>query len=133
MNIIEWDPIYTIGIDTFDLHHQKLISLLNDAYSSIIDTADRSAQQKILDELCAYADYHFAAEELAMNQRHYRGMASHLVEHTVFRTKVAELQGKFAGGDDLFCTDMLLFLEEWLINHILKVDKEYAIALQDKH
>jgi hemerythrin-like metal-binding protein len=128
--MIEWDPIYAIGIDTFDLHHQKLIRLLNDAYKSIIDTAEKSAQQKILDDLYAYTDYHFAAEELAMDLRHYRGMVSHIVEHNVFRTKVTELQGKFTGGDDVFCTDMLLFLEEWLINHILKVDKEYATALQ---
>ena len=130
MQIAAWNPIYATGIAIFDQHHQRLISLLNDAYNSLAAGAAPADQRKILDELCAYADYHFAAEEEAMDRRHYPGMAAHIAEHDAFRVRVGKLQEQLTAGQAVVDTELLLFLEEWLINHILKVDKEYATALQ---
>ena len=67
-----------------------------------------------------------------MTNHGYGGMNHHLLEHEEFSRNVLDFQDKCSKGESVNAMDMLLFLRGWLVNHILKIDREYAAFLINK-
>jgi len=80
----------------------------------------------LLAEIKAYAAMHFETEERYMFECGYAGLAGHVKAHDEFREKAEELCSDQADGGEEIFTEMLEFLYEWLVVHILSCDKDYA-------
>lgn len=132
MRIVAWEDRYSVGIDLIDGHHQHLLDLLNRSYNAILLEHDRHEIKRIVNELREYADYHFNAEEGVMEQFCYRGIDSHVSEHETFRRRLNELLDKPGSDEEQFDIELIYFLEEWLLNHISNVDKEFAVFVKAK-
>jgi hemerythrin len=109
-----------------DEHHQHLILLLNQLYEQIKTGNVPASVEKIIDELTDYATYHFAAEEHWMTVNIYPRLPEHSNEHERFCTWVAGVQKNFHNGKSNLGIEVLQFLNNWLTEHILKTDAEYA-------
>ncbi|GAM10874.1 bacteriohemerythrin [Geobacter sp. OR-1] len=129
MRIVEWEQRFSLGINHIDKHHRHLLELLNMAYRAFTESRDINDARCLFHELLAYAEYHFAAEEELMQRYEYTGSAAHVAEHEKFRVTVNELLGRFLSSAQQYNVEVIYFLEEWLINHILFVDKEFAAAV----
>jgi hemerythrin len=79
-----------------------------------------------LEELIRYADYHFDAEEQMMKGISFKGIKSHKTKHNKFKNQLSDLMQNYLSGEPHVNTDIVLFLRDWLINHILKDDKKFA-------
>ena len=78
----------------------------------------------ILDELKEYTRVHFADEENYMREIGYEGLAKQEILHQNFIDKLMELDlDDVDDNQEAYLYDFLEFLQNWLINHILKVDK----------
>lgn len=86
----------------------------------------------VFEELIAYTQYHFAAEEKAFKETGYVDAESHTQEHNNLVKKVTELKADFDAGKMGITTQTLNFLRDWLVNHILGSDKMYGPHLK-KH
>jgi hemerythrin len=126
MPILEWNKDFELGIKQFDEHHQHLVALLNKTGEIFTGGASQEAIGEILDKLIDYATYHFAAEEQWMTAHGYDGLAEHHNEHVRFSLKVVEIQKDFHDGRTRLSMEVLLFLKNWLTDHILKTDAEYG-------
>ena len=124
MSFIEWKSDFETGIHVFDEHHRHLVSLLNMAYDGITCGAEHSELSAVLDELIDYAAYHFIAEETWMEAYDYPDLAQHREEHFGFSCKIISMQQEFRDTMDNLSLEVLLFLQDWLITHILKRDAE---------
>lgn len=124
-------PIFTdefkTGIAIVDEEHKKLFDiianihnaiqaeLLHDKFDAILD---------ILDELKEYTQVHFADEENYMREIGYDGLAYQEILHQNFIDKLNELDlDDVDDNQEAYLYDFLGFLQNWLVNHILKVDK----------
>lgn len=122
-----FDDTFKTGISLIDEEHEKLFDiigqvhttiqaeLLHDKYDAILD---------ILDELKEYTRVHFADEENYMREIGYEGLAQQEILHQKFIDKLNELDlDDVDDNQETYLYDFLGFLQNWLVNHILKVDK----------
>jgi hemerythrin len=77
-------------------------------------------------ELVLYSDYHIIEEEQYMRDVGYKEIDKHVLEHREFTQKILQLQ-QVADKDDLVTAkELIIFLGEWILNHIFDEDKNYA-------
>ncbi|MBT0664259.1 hemerythrin family protein [Geobacter pelophilus] len=130
MSIVEWEDKFNIGIHQIDKHHRHLIELLNMAYKAIIELQDKNQVRYLFHELLSYADYHFSAEEELMRSVGYHKLVPHMTEHEKFKAHLNGFLDKFLASEEIYNVEVVFFLEEWLLNHILLTDKEFAPAVK---
>ena len=127
--IIEWSDDFCTHVEEIDAHHKHLFDILNRIIRSA-ENKNRFEIHSILEELNAYAHYHFAAEEQLFKDTQYPLIAKHLEEHAYFLNTVAALlqQAKVEGSFITF--DTTQFLTQWITDHILHLDLAYVPFLQ---
>jgi len=126
MSFMQWHNTFELGIKEFDDHHKHIVDLLNKVYDDFTNGVSHEALGAVLGELLDYASYHFAAEESWMQQHEYPGLIWHQKEHNELRNKVIQLQKGYMNGDEKISVDILMFLVDWLSNHILVSDAKYG-------
>ncbi|MDW8094977.1 MAG: bacteriohemerythrin, partial [Caldimicrobium sp.] len=87
---------------------------------------------KTLDELVSYASYHFNTEEALMSKYGFPELANHKREHEAFKAKIKEFMDKKAKGEVTLSVEIMTFLKDWLVKHIMGTDKKYGPFLQEK-
>lgn len=128
---IEWSEKYLLGVKKFDADHEHLFDLMNKSHDLIENTAPAARLEVILDELFDYAAYHFNAEESWMQEHTYPSLAEHIAEHDNFRKRFAALQNDFQAYKTTPKIKLYMFLLDWLTNHILTTDFQYARFIAD--
>jgi hemerythrin len=125
MSLIEWDDTFNLRIKVMDEHHRHLIDLINSSYGAV-RLNNKQRIDSILSELVDYSGYHFSTEELLMERYNFPAREAHEQEHISFSHQIAELQSKLNAGEGLYNIRIVVFLHEWLMNHILTTDRNLA-------
>lgn len=126
--MVKWEDKYCLRIEAIDEQHKQLFEiagriyellkneLITDKYDDIIE---------IIDELKNYTIYHFKAEEEYMQSIGYKKFLSHKVAHNDFLDKMENVDlNKIDNGHNEYLVGILDFVCEWLVEHILKEDKQ---------
>lgn len=122
-----FDDSFKTGIELIDEEHKTLFDIIGKVHKTIEtelvhDKFD--AITDILDELKEYTRVHFADEEAYMRRISYKGLEAQEILHQNFIDKLAKLDlNDVDEHQEEYLYEFLAFLQEWLINHILKVDK----------
>lgn len=122
-----FDNTFKTGIDFIDEEHKTLFDIIGKVHTTIEtqlvhDKFD--AILNILDELKEYTRVHFADEENYMRKIGYSGLAQQEILHQNFIDKLNELDlNDVDDNQEAYLYDFLDFLQNWLVNHILKIDK----------
>jgi hemerythrin len=130
MPFIKWYKRYELGIEELDEHHRHLIDLLNMVYDGLKCGAERDELGAVLDELANYAIYHFAAEEHGMEVHKFPDSSYHIEEHEKFRIRIKGFQKDFHEGKLNLSVELVQFLYNWLMHHILNVDAKYGLYVK---
>ena len=107
---------------------RKLVEHLESRQARILldeDIAD------ILGAMTNYLGYHFDTEEQMMLDYGYPELESHREEHQAFVTQTAYFIATYREGGASLKRDILLFLKEWLVEHIVKTDGAFGDFLKD--
>ena len=126
MPIVRWNDSYLLGIENIDSHHEHLVELLNNTYDTLVEHEVGKKIEIIFNELIAYSNYHFAAEERLMYMSAYPKMSEHVRQHAVFSEEIDRFQKQFHNGNALITVGVLTYLKDWLIDHILNIDAEFG-------
>ena len=131
--LMEWGPKLSVGVGSFDTEHKKLVSMVNELFDAINAGKGKERLGTILDALIGYTATHFQHEEQAMQATGYADFARHKQEHDALTKQVIEVQKKFAGGATAaLSAEVMAFLKNWLIKHIMGTDKAYTAHLNAK-
>ncbi|MFO1501785.1 MAG: bacteriohemerythrin [Verrucomicrobiota bacterium] len=120
---ITWTDALSVGVPAMDLHHKKLVDLVNQLHAAMRSGKGRAAVGAALDELAEYVVYHFSAEEKLMESHRCPGLADQRAAHGKLLETVGQLRSQFASGRQGLGPEVLLMLQDWLVNHIQKKDK----------
>lgn len=131
MPLITWSEQLSVNVAQIDGQHQKLIAIINDLTEAIQTGKAKAAIDDTVQGLFDYARTHFETEEKYFQQFDYPEAASHIKEHEEFIQKVREFQTRPAKGQFSLSIQVLQFLGNWLINHILGTDKKYSVFFND--
>lgn len=135
MPIVTWDGSLAIGHEMIDEHHEHLVELLNKAYDEFCERGSSRHIAAVLDELVDYATYHFAQEELLMEETDYPRKSEHLLDHAYFVRRIGEIQRDFVTGEIPISLEIISFLKGWLVRHISHSDADlgaYAVSVGKK-
>lgn len=133
MALFEWQPRFSVGIPELDQQHQRLVALINELHEAMMKGKGSAVQQKILAELVRYTQTHFDAEEAFMRSLQYPAFPEHRLNHEKMTREVRTLQQNLVAGNEILSIDLMTFLRDWLQNHILKEDSQYAAYARQRH
>lgn len=118
---------YKIGVAHIDEQHKKLFELADKAYmllkdELVIDKYDKIVE--LLDELKQYTVFHFRSEEEYMESIGYKRLFTQKIEHDNFIKALENVDySSIDARQDESLVKILSFLNDWLVEHILKTDK----------
>lgn len=125
MSYIDWQEKFVLGVEPLDQHHRNLVDLINDYHMAVESGLDEELLVRIFTRLRDYAEYHFSVEEALMAQNDFPATASHLAQHKAFTENIGQLESSFV-RDHRVSQQVLSYLRNWLVQHILVIDRELA-------
>ena len=129
---VEWRDEYSVGIESIDRQHKKLIALINSLQTAVNYSAGAEYEQEALDELVDYTKTHFSYEEELMEKNGYPDFTTHRAEHELMIARVEQVLAEYQRNPDAAMQGAIDFLRDWLINHINGTDKQYSQFLIDR-
>ena len=126
---VEWQDDYSVGIDSIDQQHKKLLNLINQLQTAVDYSTGEQFEREALDELVDYTKTHFTYEEGLMRDNDYPDFEAHKLQHEKMFDKVREVLSEYEKDHDTAMSNAAEYLKEWLINHINGTDKEYSSYL----
>ncbi|WP_339329911.1 bacteriohemerythrin [Aeromonas hydrophila] len=128
--LLHWNEAFMVQVPSMDNQHLGLFEAMNRLYQAVLDKSPAQQRKQRLDELLKLATQHFADEERVMEQAGYPELRRHKQEHTRLLTELDTLMQRNGTDDEEFNMELLVFLKNWLLNHISKVDKQYSGTLR---
>lgn len=126
MSRIIWGEKYDVNVKKVNEEHQRLFAMINDLYDAMNLGKGQDIIGKIIEGLLDYTKFHFNTEQEIMVKIAYPDYAKHKQQHEAFVKKITEFHDKYKKGAILLSLEVLKFLEDWLVNHICKMDKAYT-------
>ena len=126
MEKIVWEARFNLQIDIIDDQHRRLVDLMNRLIE--IKGKDPSGEGVVeaLGEMTNYLGDHFDTEEQMMIDHGYPEIDAHREEHQNFVAQTAYYIATYRESGVSLEKDILMFLQEWLIDHIQKTDQDFG-------
>lgn len=128
----DWSDDYLLGVEDIDAQHKGFFEATHRLYDSILDCEGEKAVEEALEFLRGYAAQHFQAEEALMQRHGFPGLESHKQLHVAFFEALDMLLDElrvFGPSQDL-ANRALEVAQEWLIDHIIDEDSQYATYIK---
>lgn len=123
--IPQWSPACELHLPRFDEQHKRLFELaarLHEIQQQGVTFAEKTA---LLEDLKSYTATHFVEEEIFMARTHYPKFKEHKADHDGF-TRMLTLEFEHLKNSGNIDSLMVVRLADWLTNHIMRSDREYA-------
>jgi len=132
LELISWSKSLSVGIDSMDEQHKKLVGMVNNLYSAMKQGKTKEALNDVLDQLIVYTATHFRDEEALMKRYNFPGLKDQENVHKELVKKVQEVQSKIKSGQMNVSIEVMNFLKKWLSEHICGMDKKYGEYINAK-
>ena len=121
---------YLTGVELVDEEHKELFRIIGRVYEIIADDfkADRNDEViRLLEELRIYTKSHFMDEEEYLRSIQYEGLGAQKAAHDIFSAGLDEIDlNKIGIHQQGMVEELITFLAEWLVDHILHMDKKFG-------
>jgi hemerythrin len=128
---IEWKEEYSVQVKEIDDQHKKLVSIIDELFVAINEEKGKEKLGDILDALIEYGVYHFATEEKYFDEFHYELTEEHKKMHRGFETQITELKKKIVNNEVEVSFELIDYLEDWLLDHLMNVDQKYVKCFKE--
>jgi len=121
--LVEWEDRYSVGVPPIDRQHRVLVSMIRQLQEAMASGSTRELLVPVAHKLMTYTVYHFQWEEQFYRREGFSRIEAHSGLHKhmadqVIRMAAAAHEGRLKAGRPI-----LVFLQHWLIDHILGEDK----------
>lgn len=125
MALMDWKDSYSVGVEHLDEQHMGLVNQINILHDAMKVGKAKATLTPILDKLIEYTATHFKSEEKLFEQYNFPDIEKHKVEHSSFVEEVLAFKRDFDKGRIMVTFEVMDFLKNWLIKHILGSDMDY--------
>jgi len=132
MGSFDWKDEYSVGIASIDLQHKRLVTYISDLFDAMKTGQGAEILGGILDGLVSYTRTHFTSEEKLLREHAYPGLDAQIKSHADFVAKIEDMQKQYRSGNTRMALSVANFLKDWLIKHIMGLDKSYSEFLKSK-
>jgi hemerythrin len=122
--ILVWRDEFAVGVAEIDAQHRRLIDMVAAFYGALAEGKQaKDALGELLKRLLDYTRYHFSTEERLMQQAEFPATSLHQAQHAVFVAKITDMVARLAEGRLVLSVEATVFIQDWLVDHILVTDK----------
>ena len=133
MTFLPWSNNYSVHIRAIDSDHKELFDTVNQLHAAIEQQRPHDEVSFTINLLARYVKEHFDREEQIMAQYGYPKLAQHKSQHQRLKHMVKAIRRIHTEEPDRLDPNKLLkFLSDWLTNHIIRSDMEYATYLNNE-
>lgn len=125
MALIAWNENMSVGNSMIDSEHRKWIEIINKLGDAMKSGAADTVMGEIINELADYTSKHFRDEENLFSRSAYPNTDAHKAKHKFLVDKIKSLRADYQNNQVALSVQILNFLKEWLVEHIMKTDKTY--------
>jgi hemerythrin len=126
-----WNDKLSVGIDEIDADHKKIIAIINELFDGINAGCSKNLLEGILDQLVEYTQIHFAREKQLFAVTAYSEAEAHEREHAKMEAWALKTRAEFKAGTLAAPSlEVMNYLKDWLFEHILISDLQYAPYLK---
>ncbi|XPV69556.1 MAG: bacteriohemerythrin [Halarcobacter sp.] len=129
IDIIPWNDSFNTGIEIVDQQHKKLVDIINNLATQFAYNSNSIDINNIFNELIDYTNYHFNSEETIWN-KYINNKESEIKHQKIHKNFIQELKKliKKAKNSTIeeIAENILDFLVQWLVSHILESDRFMA-------
>jgi hemerythrin len=127
MAFLDWSDNYLTGIAKIDSDHRNLFLIINVLHDHVHDSEKSAEVFPVLAALGEYVTKHFNSEEQIMRNANYPGYNDHVQVHRAIAIRVQTYIDQCNNtSSDVDMDDLLRFLKDWLVNHVLESDMAYV-------
>lgn len=127
---IDWAKKFELGVQEIDLQHHFFVDLINRLVDEL-GSSDEAYQMRLIQELDAYAKFHFISEENLMFKERFSGLEEHNHKHFELIQNLNVKQMLFSTGT-LSAEEIIDFLRSWFVQHTMKEDMKFADYLDSR-
>ncbi len=126
-----WNKNFELGIAELDDQHKRLLQLINELELAFHEGCETEHTEGLISQLVQYAVSHFRDEERLIAQNQLSPQLEQLQQgqHQQFVQYVAHLISTQQHRSSEGASQLLRFLNHWLITHILGNDRQIAVEL----
>ena len=132
MKTLRWDQSYSVNVAILDLQHERLFHTVAELERALATEAPDTLIEEFIEKVVSHTIEHFATEEALMQEHGFPGLAAHCYEHSLLSQKLTQLNLSHMAGRPGIPAALLDFLQTWLREHILKIDKQYGEFLRSR-
>ena len=125
-NLVQWTNDLSVGVSSIDKQHQELVNLINRLHRAMTTRQTDAVMLEVVERLKNYAAKHFAYEEKLFHKYGYPATAEHEEIHRTFVGQVVDFEEGLKHGKAKVTMDIMRFLKDWLIDHIMIEDHKYG-------
>jgi len=130
---IVWDDRkMSVNIEEIDTQHQALVRLINNMADTVTAGQSRRVFEKQLSDFMRYIELHFSDEETYFTLYDYPEASAHRGHHKAFFKQVSALKNEFHSKETELSRVLLNFIKDWLVHHIVSIDKKYSKFFNDQ-
>lgn len=132
MAYVDWNPSFSVNNSLLDEQHQQMFAIISELHDAIFHKNAKKQMIIAIRQLIEYTQKHFAEEERQMERSGFPGLAGHKAAHEKLKQQVIEIEQHCHDAEDSMAGDVIEFLlSDWLVKHILEMDKQYAPYLKN--
>lgn len=126
MHLIEWTDDLRMNVDSIDSQHKELIGIINRTVQAVTERRDQGLMDDALNRLREFAVHHFRCEEELMERTRYPERIDHVKGHHDIKQTIMRFQRRSYRRHPLSPEDLLEFLQDWMLDHMLIRDRDLA-------
>jgi len=119
-----WNEDYNTGVKFIDEQHRYFFNIVSSLKENLDAGVCKDSASKIFFSLAHYAEHFLIQEEIYLKDYSFPSIKEHKDLHKEFIRRVIQFQVDYEKDVGETCRTMLIYLEEWFENHLLKYDKE---------
>lgn len=128
---ISWSQDLSVGVKEIDEQHKVFVGILSDLYNLMFKGATEPEMSSLIKQLESYTTFHFATEERYFDKFNYEFSDEHKREHRELEARVADFKVRLKNEGEVVLSELLDFLENWLVEHLEIQDKKYTTCFNN--
>ncbi len=122
MSLLEWNSEFSVGIESMDFEHRKMIGMINEIYDELMQHKDVESIEQFLGDIHAAISAHFALEERMMKNAGYCEYEAHKDDHEELLDQIRDMMDEFSVDPATGFGMLKANLADWFEAHFASFD-----------